>query len=74
MKVLYVCRANIGRSQIAESYHNSLLDLKAESTGIKVFERSGLRLNQLINKINNLENVILVIDELGIDVSENNLK
>lgn len=59
MKILYVCRANIGRSQMAEAYHNSLLDGKAESAGIKVFERSELRLNQLINKINSVENVIL---------------
>ena len=36
IKVLYVCRANIERSQMAEAYHNSLLDGKAESAGTQV--------------------------------------
>jgi len=79
MKVLFVCKANVGRSQMAEAYHNHLaklrkLENKADSAGTRVFERAGLSLDKLINKVNGIENVILAMSDLGIDVSKNKLK
>lgn len=71
MKVLYVCRANIGRSQMAESYHNSLLDGKAESAGTQV---NSLLYNLRLYQMEGIENVITAMKEKGIDVSRNKLK
>ena len=71
MKVLYVCRANIGRSQMAEFYHNLLLDEKSESAGTQV---GSWLYNLRLFQIEGTENVITVMKEKGIDISRNKLK
>ena len=43
MKVLFVCRANIGRSQVAQSLFNSYTGLESESAGTQVAELAARR-------------------------------
>ena len=67
MKVLFVCRGNVGRSQMAEVLFNKLSKHKSYSAGIKVNEKEG-------QKIKDLLSASLVIESMkdeGIDVSNN---
>ncbi|MEK6898456.1 MAG: low molecular weight phosphatase family protein [Nanoarchaeota archaeon] len=67
MKILFVCRGNVGRSQIAELLFNKLSKHEASSSGIKVNEKEGQKLKEL-------SSAKLVIDSMkeeGADVSEN---
>jgi protein-tyrosine-phosphatase len=41
MKVLFVCVANVGRSQMAEAFFNQMSAHKAISAGVKVGDREG---------------------------------
>lgn len=68
MKVLFVCRGNHGRSQLAEAIFNHLANGKhiATSAGTKVVTE---RKNNEGKKITD-PNIIEVMKELDIDVSE----
>ena len=66
MKVLFVCRGNIGRSQMAMEFYNKLHGSGAESEGTivepdkqRLGDRPGARV------------VIEAMKELGIDMSDN---
>ena len=67
MKVLFVCRRNTGRSQVAEELYNQLTGSKdAESAGIEVdFEGQKLKDRPPASI------VISVLEGHGIDMSEN---
>ncbi|MBS3072483.1 hypothetical protein J4477_01455 [Candidatus Pacearchaeota archaeon] len=66
MKTLYVCRANMGRSQIAMAYHNSINNLEAYSAGTQVKkERIGKKLGNLDGIV---ANVIMCMGEEGINM------
>jgi protein-tyrosine-phosphatase len=67
MKVLFVCRGNVGRSQIAAELFSKYSGEKASSAGTKVFDREGQKLKSLPLA----EPVIRFMKEEGIDVSEN---
>ncbi|MEK6842292.1 MAG: low molecular weight phosphatase family protein, partial [Nanoarchaeota archaeon] len=66
MKVLFVCRGNVGRSQMAQVLFEKLSGLKSFSVGTKVnFEGQ---------KIGEIELAKLVVDSMkkhGLDVSGN---
>ncbi|MBY0111012.1 hypothetical protein K2Y00_03380 [Patescibacteria group bacterium] len=66
MRVLFVCRANAGRSQIAEAYYNAL-------TGTKDAASAGLDLgNSVMGEDPTVpEMVVTVMKEEGLDVSHN---
>lgn len=69
MKVLFICRGNVGRSQIAEVIFNSLAGGKhvASSAGTKVGEHDGQRIGDRSSAME----VLLVLDEIGIDARDN---
>jgi len=68
MKILFVCRGNVGRSQMAAVLFTKYSGIKAFSAGTKVFEGE----NQKIKDIPIAEPVIMFMEKEGIDVSENN--
>ena len=67
MNILFVCRGNVGRSQIAAELFTKYSRIKAFSAGIKVFEKE----NQKLNEIPLAEPVIRFMKEEDLDVSEN---
>ena len=70
MKILFVCKGNVGRSQIAAALFNKYSGMKAFSAGIKVFEKEG----QKIKEIPLAEPVIRFMKKEGIDIAENTRK
>jgi len=65
MKILFVCRANVGRSQIAEELFNHYtLDHIGLSAGTHATEHQGKKLKEFAH------DVVAVMKEMGIDVSE----
>jgi len=74
MKILFVCHANAGRSQVAEELFNQLSQHKAESAGTKVDELLAERnpSNRTIKHATGGPSVIAYMRGEGIDVSENN--
>ena len=68
MTILYVCRSNVGRSQMAEALHTSVGDV-ADSAGIFVGKREGFR----VKDIENTKNLIAVMREEGINIAKNRL-
>ena len=63
MKGLFICNANMRRSQIAEAFFNQYSKTnRAESAGCFVRERVGKRVP---------EEIIQIMQERGIDVSKN---
>jgi len=67
MKVLFVCRGNVGRSQMAAVLFNKYSGIKTFSAGTKPVEEK----NQKIKDIPIAEPVIRFMKKEGIDVSEN---
>jgi len=69
MKILFVCKANSGRSQLAEAIFNKLSKGKhqAASAGTKVIRED---VNREGTKISD-PNIIAVMKEIGVDVSGN---
>jgi len=67
MKVLFVCKGNVGRSQMMAALFTKYSGLKADSAGINVNENN----NQKIKTIPLAEPVIRFMKNEGIDVSEN---
>ena len=66
MKVLFVCRANSGRSQMAMELYNLLYPGEAESAGTHVEEPG----QQLKNR-STASSAIAAMQEIGIDMSSN---
>jgi protein-tyrosine-phosphatase len=67
MKFLFVCRGNVGRSQMISALFTKYCELKSDSAGIKVNESE----NQKLKDIPLAEPVIRFMKREGIDVSEN---
>lgn len=67
MKILFICRANTGRSQVAEALYNNLTNSNiGESAGINV-DNPGQKLSDREGAVN----IIEVMREYGIDMSNN---
>lgn len=63
MKVLFVCKANVGRSQMAETFFNNLVKKQsAISAGLNPREWKG-------KKINTAQKVISCTNEIGFDLT-----
>ncbi len=73
MKILFVCYANAGRSQVAEALFNQLSQHQAESAGTKVDELLAKRNppTRTIKHATGGQSVIAYMGSEGIDVSEN---
>lgn len=64
MKVLFICRANVGRSQMAEAIFNKLSKEDAAiSAGLNPGKWEG-------EKISQAKSVVLSLSEIGCDVSK----
>ena len=64
MRVLYICRANVGRSQMAEAIFNNLQRKHfAVSAGLNPGEWEG-------KKIDSAKNVVICMKEIGFDLRE----
>lgn len=70
MKILFVCKSNFARSQMAEALYNKLTNSQdAESAGLSVEkEWEGKKISQFKNY------VVDSMNEIGIDLSENKPK
>jgi protein-tyrosine-phosphatase len=72
MKVLFVCYANVGRSQVAQAYFGKLSKHHSDSAGIAVNERiaamkvPGRKLKDNLNQ----RSVEYVRREFGLDIAE----
>jgi len=67
MKVLFICQGNVARSQMAEAYYNHFTKANdAKSAGVS--ETSPKKYPKIIDE------VILVMKEDGIDISDNKIK
>ncbi len=67
MKILFICEANVGRSQMAEAYYNKLSDASgASSAGIV----------DLVRKYYGkpAKEIVATMKEDGIDISNQNVK
>ncbi len=73
MKILFVCYANAGRSQVAEELFNQLSQHKAESAGTKADELLAKRnpATRMVKDATGGQSVIAYMGSEGIDVSEN---
>ncbi len=74
MKILFVCRANVGRSQTAEALCRKIApaDWEISSAGTRVIGKDGgSRDGQKLADLPGAEDVIVVLKEEGIDASEN---
>lgn len=69
MKVLFICRANVGRSQAAMELYNQLYPGNADSAGT-IVDNPGERLIDRKGAVN----IIEVMREDGIDMSDNTRK
>jgi protein-tyrosine-phosphatase len=72
MKVLFVCYANVGRSQVAQAYFATLSKHESDSAGIAVNERIAV-MNLPSRKLKdtlNQRSVEYVRREFGIDIAE----
>jgi len=67
MKILFVCRGNVGRSTMAAALFTKYSGIKAFSAGTKVLENE----NQKIKEIPLAEPVIRFMKKEGINVAEN---
>ena len=72
MKVLFICYANVGRSQVAEACFKMLSPHECESAGIAVNDRiAAMKLASRKLKDNpNQSSVQYIRRELGVDISE----
>ncbi len=73
MRVLIVCRANVGRSQMAEAIFNKIATAGAIATsaGTKVFDREGKSAEgEILADRVGAEAVVEVLKEIGIDARE----
>lgn len=67
MKILFACRGNVARSQIAAALFTKYSGRPASSAGINVFENE----NQKLNEIPLAEPVIRFMKHEGVDISNN---
>lgn len=74
MKILFVCRGNVGRSQMAEAIFNKTVKdgSNSDSAGTLVFNKDGESRNGVMLKnTKGAEEVIKSMAEIDIDINEN---
>jgi protein-tyrosine-phosphatase len=65
--VMYVCWNNVGRSQMAEAFHNQLIPEGAISSGVSVDEPGG----KVKDWSGGAEPICAAMDEVGLPIGEN---
>ena len=70
MKVLFVCRANVGRSQVAQVCFEQLSKHNSYCAGIGVDKEVAQRPSSKLKDIPNLRAVEYIKKEFGVDLSE----
>ena len=70
MKVLFVCKANVGRSQVAQVRFEQLSKHESYCAGIGVAESVAQRPSSKLKDIRNLRPVEYIKTKLGVDVSD----
>jgi protein-tyrosine-phosphatase len=71
MKILFLCRANIGRSQMASKLYDNISGQKSIGAGAKVSkERQGMKIGDVVGA----ENMIPCMKEVGIDITNSKIK
>ncbi len=72
MKVLFICYANVGRSQVAQAYFKTLSQHDCDSAGIAVNERIALRKlpSKKLKDNPSQYSVEYIRREFGIDIAE----
>ena len=67
-KILFVCRGNVARSQIAMELFKKFTGLDADSAGTQVFDEE----NSKVGQVQSVQPVIRILkQEEGIDISKN---
>ena len=77
MKILFICRGNVGRSQIAEAFFNEFAAGKhiASSCGTITYTKEGeSRHGQKLKDLKAAGEVVNSLKELGLDISENKIE
>ncbi len=65
-KVLFICRGNVGRSQMASELFNSINTTKSDSAG------TNPKFPELtVGEIPKAKNAFVVMQELGLDITQN---
>ena len=65
-KVLFICRGNVGRSQMASELFNSINTTKSDSAG------TNPKFPELtVGEIPTAKNAFVVMQELGLDITQN---
>lgn len=71
MKVLFICRGNVGRSQMAEGILKKLRpDIDVSSAGTKVEKDGVSKHGQVLKDVPLAENVLDALNEIGVDMKE----
>lgn len=72
MKILFVCKGNVGRSQFAEAiYKTKYPEADVSSAGTYVFDKEGnSKDGQNLSELKDIENVLIPIQEVGQDFSD----
>lgn len=76
MKILFVCRGNVGRSQMAEAIlKQATNEYSVQSAGVEARGSEGMDLNGMLLKDRaSSKHVIAVLKEIDIDISNNYIK
>jgi protein-tyrosine-phosphatase len=71
MKVLFICNANVGRSQVAHAYFDTLSKHDSDSAGIAVDEIAAMNFGSKKHKDNPTQRSVQYIRrEFGVDIGE----
>ena len=71
MKVLFICNANVGRSQVAHAYFDTLSKHDSDSAGIAVDEIAAMSFASKKHKDNPTQRSVQYIRrEFGVDIGE----
>ncbi len=73
MNILFVCKGNVGRSQMAEALFKQINNKhKVSSAGTTVVSKEGeSRDGQMLKEIPEIEKVLMPLREKGIEIAEN---